>query len=139
MHVQARVLRMLGILLEVERPVPQALAVLADSGYFSRVARNRLNAARGAVERGEPLAPTLQRFGLLPRRMVALVQAAERAHNLPWALAELGDHLAQRAVRLMRRLTLVFFPAAVVGVGVIVAAVVLGWFLPLIKLLTELS
>jgi protein transport protein HofC len=139
MHVQSRVLRMLGILLEVDRPLPESLAVLADSGYFKGVARRRLEAARSAIEQGEALAPALNRFGLLPARMVALVQAAQRAQNVPWALTELGEHLAQRALRVMRRMTLVFFPAAVVGAGLLVAVVALAWFLPLVKLITELS
>jgi type II secretory pathway component PulF len=139
MHVQSRLLRMLGILLEVERPLPEALAMLADSGYFIGVGRRRLLAVRRAVEQGEPLAPTLRRYGLLPARMVALLQAAERARNLPWALGELGEYLAKRTAKIMRQASLAFFPLAVIGAGILVAIVALGYFLPLIKMLTELS
>jgi type II secretory pathway component PulF len=139
MHVQSRVLRMLGLLLEAHRPLPEALAVLADSEFFAGVAQRRLRAVRAAILQGEPLAPSLQRQGLLPTRMVALVQAAERARNLPWALAELGDLLGQRTVRILRRLTMAIAPAAVLVAGIFVGYVALAWFLPLIKLITEMA
>src|SRR5205807_10602683 len=86
MHVQGRVLLMLGILLETGRPLPEALDVLADSGYFAGTARRRLVRARRRIQQGEPLAPCLHQQGLLPGRMVPLVQLAERTRNVPRVL-----------------------------------------------------
>jgi type IV pilus assembly protein PilC len=139
LHVQGRVLRMLGILLDANQTLPEALGVLAGSGYFDGLPRRRLEAARRSVEQGEPLGPALAQRGLLPGRMVALVQAAGRAGNLSWALTELGDHLAQRTERGLRRLAAVFFPVSVIATGALVGYIALAYFLPLIKLLTEMS
>lgn len=139
MKVQSQVLKMLAILLEAGKPVPESLAVLVISGYFSRVVRMRLNAVCDRVEEGEPLAESLRRQGLLPRSMVPLVQAAERARNLPWALDELGENRATRRIRSLRRISLLFFPAVVVMIGLMVGFIVLGMFMPLVEIMTRLS
>jgi type IV pilus assembly protein PilC len=138
-HVQGLVLRMLAVLLEANQPVPDALALLADSGYFPSVARRRLRVVRRRVEQGEPLADSLRRGRLLPKAMVPLVQAAERMRNLPWALAELGENLAQRTVQLMRRISLVVFPLIVAVIGLLVGFIVIGMFIPLVDLIWRLS
>jgi type II secretory pathway component PulF len=139
MNARSRVLRMLAVLFGAGQPAPEALGLLAGAGYFRGTAWRRLEAVRAAVEQGEPLADSLRRRGLLPRSMGPLVRAAERAHNLPWALAELGDQLARRLGRVGQRMSLALFPVAVFGVGLLFGFLVLGMFLPLIKLLEGLS
>lgn len=139
MHAQSRLLKLLGILLENGKPVPEALAILAESGYFEGTVRRRLHHVCAAVAQGEPLAPPLRRAGLLPASMVSLVEAAERARNLPWALSELGEHLANRAVVLLRRASLLFLPVSVIAVGLLVGFIVVGMFLPLVALMAELG
>jgi len=137
--VQGQVLRALGRLLGAEMTAPHSLRLLADAAELPPVVQWRLAGAAVAVKRGDDLADALRGAGLLPATMVPLVQAAGRARTLPWALAELGDHLGGRAFRLVRRLSLVIGPILVVAVGVVVACVVLGMFMPLIQILTWLS
>jgi general secretion pathway protein F len=139
LSVRSWVLQMLAVLLEGGRPVPEALAVLAGPGSMGWLVRRRLRRAHAAVSGGEPLADSLCRAGLLPPRAAALVRAAEAARNLPWALAELGEQLAGRAARRARRTSLLLFTTAVVAVGVLIAVLVLGMFLPLVTLITELA
>jgi type II secretory pathway component PulF len=132
-------LQMLSFLMAVERPVPQALGVLADSEYFVPAARRRLNKARRQVEQGATLADGLQRGGMLPSAMVPLVKAAERAGHLPWALAELAEHLAQRTLRRVRRVSLAVFPIPILALGLLVGYVVFAIFMPLLALVGNLS
>jgi type II secretory pathway component PulF len=139
MSVQSRVLSMLGVLLEVGRPIPEALDLLADQEEPGGVVSERLQDVKEAVSQGRPLAESLGKAGFLSRSGVSLVQAGERARNLPWVLSELGEQLAARAVRLAQRLSLTLFPVAVVAVGVVVGFLVLGMFMPLVKIITELS
>jgi type IV pilus assembly protein PilC len=139
MHARGRLLRMLAIMLEAGDTVPEALQLLTDSGYFGGTVLRRLKKLRHLVEMGEPLAGSLYQVGLLPHAMLPLLEAAERARNLPWAMAELGDHLGKRSVRISQRFTAAIFPLTVIGVGVVVGTIVVGLFLPLVKLLTELS
>lgn len=137
-EAQGLVLRLLGSLLEVGQTVPAALELLAE-GDMPFVVRRCLGQAQASVERGEALADALRDAGLLPRSMVSLVAAAERARTLPWALAELGGHLAGRAVSTARRVSYVVGPLLIVAVSLVVAFIVLGMFMPLIDLLGRMS
>jgi type II secretory pathway component PulF len=137
--VQGQVLRALGRLLGAEMTVPESLWLLADAAELPPVVQRRLAGAVTAVKRGDELDDALRGVGLLPGSMAPLVRAATRARTLPWALAELGDHLGGRAFRLVRRLSLVIGPVLVVAIGVVVGFVVLSMFMPLIQLLTGLS
>jgi type IV pilus assembly protein PilC len=139
MHARSRVLKMLGILLSAEMPAPQALAVLADSGYFEWEVERRLEGSRRLIEQGEPLAKSLYRRGLLTAAMAPLVDAAERARNLPWALAELGDHLAGRTAQMIERITKAIFPLVICGLGLVVGFMVVGMFLPMIEVIGKLG
>jgi type II secretory pathway component PulF len=137
--VQATVLRALGRLFAAGRTAPQALEFLDRSDDLPPVVQRRLELAREAVEHGEPLDDSLRQAELLPPNLAPLVHAAERARTLPWALSELGDHLAGQAFRRVRRISLVAGPLMVVAVGALVAFIALGMFMPLIQLLTRLS
>lgn len=139
LSVQSRVLRMLGVLLQAGRPVPEALTILADSGAFPRRANTLLDSTCRAVERGEPLADSLRQQGLLQAGTVPLVRAAERAQNLPRTLEEIGEALAGRLARLLRRVSLAVMPLCLLGVGALVGFIGLGMYFPLIKLLTRLT
>lgn len=139
MQSQGRVLQMLGLLLQAGKTVPEAFQVLVELGSFAPVVHRRLWRTKNRVEQGEPLPETLRCQGLLSRNMLPLVQAAQRADNLPWALAELGDNLNRRLVRQVQRLTMIAFPLLVVAAGVIVGLFVLGYFLPLIELISKVG
>ena len=138
-QVRSRVLNMLALLLEGAMPAPKALAFLAVNPAFGGIAGRRLSSARFRVENGEPLVDSLARSGLLARNAVPLAHAAERTHTLPWALKQLGDNLAGRAVRFVRQLSLVFTPLSVVLVGALVAFIALAIFWPLVQVLMALT
>jgi type IV pilus assembly protein PilC len=139
MEMQSRILQMLSTLLRMGKPVPEALAVLVDSGYFARAVRRRLTLARHFVVQGETFADSLSWAGLLPAAMAPLVQTAERVGNLDWVLAELGENLANRTVRILRRLTMVLSPLVVFVIGLMIGFIVISMFVPLVNLLTGLS
>jgi type II secretory pathway component PulF len=137
--VRSHLLHALSLLLSVGRPAPEALGRLRDTGYFPAPARWQLQRARRRIEQGEPLADSLRRSRILPRAMAPLVSAAERAGNLPWALAELAEHLAQRTARWVRQLSLVLFPIPIVAMGLLVGLVAYGIFVPLLQLIEGLA
>jgi type IV pilus assembly protein PilC len=139
MNVRSRVIKALGSLLEAGMSAPQALAILDESEYFSGTVRRRLQSARVFVEQGGPLAEGLFRAGLLSRSMLPLIQASERSQRLPWALGELGDHLSVRLARLVQRISLILSPVIVIAIGVLIGLMVLGMFVPLVKLIEAVS
>jgi general secretion pathway protein F len=139
MDNQGRVLQMLGLLLHAGQTVPDALRLLTGLGAFRPVVHRRLTQALHRVEQGAPLPETLQQQGLLPRSMLPLVQAAQRAGNLPWALSELGESLNRRLVRQVQRFTMIAFPLLVMAVGLLVGLFVVGYFLPLIEMISRMD
>jgi type II secretory pathway component PulF len=138
-ETQGLVLGMLGELFKSDRPAHEALGLLASAPDLPRAARRRLEKAQQGVAAGEPLPDALRGAGLLPRAMSPLVSAAIRTHTLPSALTELGELLTTRAVRLVRRVSLIISPVLVIAVGAMVAFIVVSIFMPLIQLLTRLS
>lgn len=137
--VQGLVLRMLSLLVEAGKTLPDSVGLLADSHDFPEVVQSRLSRAQDRITAGEPLAESLSSSGLMPKSMISLVHSAERANTLPWALRELGEMLAGRATRVVRRITMVVAPALVLIVGSLVAFLVLAMFMPLIDLITSLA
>jgi type II secretory pathway component PulF len=132
-------MRMLGSLLEAGMSVPQALNFLINSGYFVNPARQRLEVALEAVEDGASLADALRRSKIIRGNTASLVQAAERATNLPWTLGQLGESRANRAMLWLRRISQVVSPASVIAVGLLVGTLVLAGFMPLLAMLAILS
>ena len=81
----------------------------------------------------------MQTTGLITRPESTLLKSAQDAGNLPWALNQLADSLERRfAFRWMT--TLEFLqPAVVLFMGFVTLFICLGMFMPLIKLLNDLS
>lgn len=137
--LQGVVLRLLGSLIEVSKPAPEALGLLADASATPNVVRRRLERAQSAVASGQPLATALSSTGLMPRSMTPLVQSSERLHTLAFTLWELGDLLSGKAIRMARRASLIVGPMLVIAVGFLVGFIVLAVFSPLIHLMSRLS
>jgi type IV pilus assembly protein PilC len=138
-HVQAQVLRLLGLLLAAGKTVPESLQVLAGSDYFAPVVQRQLRDVCSRVERGELLAASLIAGRLLSPSVAPLVQGAEHLRNLPWALTELGEHGATQTIGRIRRLSLLASPVTVFGIGLIVGFSVIAMFVPLLQLMESLN
>jgi type II secretory pathway component PulF len=127
------------VLLEAGKPAPEALYELSDPAAFPGAARRRIQAACRRVEQGEALADALYQGGILPRACVPLVGAAERSQRLPWALAELGEELAARSARGLKRGSLFVFSSCVILIGILAGYMAHGMFIPLVDLVWRLS
>jgi type II secretory pathway component PulF len=131
------VLRSLSLLMKQNMPLPQALILLANVYPRGNVRRRLTNAALD-VERGGDWKLALRRQWLLGPAEQALLAAAERAGNLPWALDEMGEGLMRR---LTYRLTLVYqfvFPILLLLAASLVGFFCLAMFLPLISMINGL-
>lgn len=134
----AMVLRLLGMAIERDRSVENTLLALSEShpqGYM----RSRLRQAALDTRLGLSTWTSLAKYRLVRPGDVPLLEAAQRAGNLPWALGELAARNArrmnQRTMLIMRSLTAVCF--------VLVAAQVLlfatAGFTPIVTLIESLS
>jgi type II secretory pathway component PulF len=134
----AVILRSLALVVERGYPIPRALRILAEHYPLSRVGR-RLHFAVNDIESGAPWLATLRKYRFLHAAEVAVLQAAERAGNLPWALEELADSALRRQVYYLQAWYNIVFPIALLGFGFLVSFFVISMFMPLISLISGLS
>jgi type IV pilus assembly protein PilC len=137
--IQAEVLRALGRLFAAGRTVPDSLKFIRNSGVYPGIVRTRLSRAAKSAEAGATLEQALVESQLLPTSMAPLVKAAQATNTLGWALEELGEHLAGRAVKLVRRISLVVAPMLILAIAAFVAFIALALFLPLVQLIEALT
>ncbi len=101
--------------------------------------QRRAAAVRLALSQGEPCWELLARAGFLTQNEVVLIEAAQRAGNLPWALHTLADSLDRHLCFRFTAILELLRPVAILILGAIVGFVVIAMFLPLVKLLNDLS
>jgi type II secretory pathway component PulF len=76
---------------------------------------------------------------VIGRAEMAVLGAAQRVGNLPWALAEMADSSRRRLGYRLHGLTHLLFPAVVLSFGLLVLFVVVGFFMPLVLLIEKLG
>lgn len=133
----ALVLRSLAVAVRQSRPLSQMVYLLAAQ-YPKWSVRARLLAAGHRISAGRHWCDAMEEAGLLRATDTGVLRAAERNGNLAWALHEMADHNLRRLAYRMRLWLNVLFPMILVGFGLIVAIYVVGLFVPLVTLITEL-
>ncbi len=120
------------------RPLPEMMRLMA--GYLSkRRLRNKLQRTARRIDQGLEWTECLEEAGLIRKPEAAVFRSAERAGNLAWALDEMAESNARRAVYRLRALTNVLFPAAIAVLGGFVLLIAVGVLSPLFKLISSLS
>jgi len=134
----AAILDALSLATRRRQPLTQTLDTLTRT-YPKWTIRRRLWAAAQQVAEGTDWCRALQAQRLLKPVDVAVLKAAERVGNLPWAMEEMANGNRRRwAYRLQAAMQMIYPPLLIVGTG-IVMFVVVGLFLPLIKLINNLT
>ena len=91
------------------------------------------------VGRGRDWAESLYDRRLIRSADLAVLQAAQRAGNLPWAMAEMADSNRRRFAYRLQAVVQSVFPLAVIGFGLVVMFIVVGLFYPLVELIKKLA
>ncbi len=134
----ALVMRTLGLAAQEQRPFSNVIAILARL-YPKRSVRASLDEAGRRINRGEPWSESLQRTGIIREADGTVLEAAERTGNIAWALEEMADSGMRRWIFRLRIVLNVLFPILVLVLGLIVAFLVIGLFVPLTSLIEGLS
>ncbi len=134
----ARVSSTLGMLLGSGMGVLESIRLAAGTAGNEAV---RLGTRRmeAAVAAGESLEEGMKAAGIFPGFMVARTASAEKGGNLPGAFMELGryyDHLMDSRARTF---TTIIEPVLLVLLGGAILFVVMGVFLPLVQVISQLS
>ncbi len=134
----ALVARCLSLYVAAAQPVTRALGLLSQY-YPTRWFRTRIKRANSEILQGQDWLAALERHEIIRPADAEVLRSAQAVGNLEWALEE---HAERNERRLAYRLQVVFvtlFPLVVLTIGFVVFVVALGFFAPLVKLISELS
>jgi protein transport protein HofC len=134
----ALVLRALSLVVESSQPIALGLSTLA-SHYPTRWVRWRLARADRSVQRGGDWIDALWHAGIIRQADAEVLASATTVGNLAWALRELAETSERRMSLRLQAALQTLFPLTVVLLGLVVACLALAYFLPLVKLIMELS
>jgi len=134
----ARILDGLALIARQQRPLAEGIATLADA-YPKSDVRRRLTLAAFDVEAGADWAESLSRQSLIRRADLAVLQAAQRVGNLPWAMQEMADSARRRFIYKVQAIVQAAFPAVVICFGAMVMFIVVALFLPLVALIQRMA
>ena len=76
---------------------------------------------------------------MIRRADLAVLQAAQRVGNLPWAMQEMADSARRRFIYRLQAIVQAVFPAVVICFGLMVMFIVVALFLPLVTLIQRMA
>ncbi|MHC4181349.1 MAG: type II secretion system F family protein [Planctomycetota bacterium] len=133
----AAILETLALAAEHRRPLPETLATLARS-YHKASIRGRLRGVARDLDRGTDWCESLFARGLIQQADRAILQAAQRAGNLPWALREMADSNRRRLAYRLYTLVQLLFPPCVLVLAAAATFIVVSLFVPVISLIERM-
>jgi len=129
----ARIIRLLGILLEGRVPVLEALKL--TRGAASNVHYSELIArAQDVVSRGEPISSSFARSDLISPSVYETVRSGEQSGQVGPLLTNLANFLDEENEVTLKSLTSIIEPLILVFLGVLVGFVAISMFMPLFDL-----
>ena len=132
------VLRSLASTVEMGAPIERGLdPFVTSSGPI--LLQRRAAAVRMGLSQGQSCWELLELKGFLKPVEVMLIETAQRAGNLPWALETLADNIDRRWLFRLRAGLELLRPVAILALGAIIGFVAIAMFMPLVKLLNDLS
>ncbi len=134
----ARMLATLGLLIRHRVAAPQALR-LAGEASGSEALTAAMRRAEAVAAGGESLTASLREAGTLAPAFLWRLGSAEHSGTLPEACGVIAGLYVAQTEALTRRTMGLVEPFAILLLGLVVAAVGLGMFLPLISIISELS
>jgi type IV pilus assembly protein PilC len=132
------VLRILAATIASGGALDKTLAGLAGSHRRSAM-RKALHRVHGRCSAGSNCWDAMHAEGLLTRRELTLLNSAERVGNLPWVMPQLAETIEQRIAYRWIAVAEFAQPALVLLLGLGVGILSVAFFLPLMKLVNDLS
>lgn len=132
------ILRTLSLSAASGQPLGRALDSVMQDLPPGRTA-TLVSQLRHRVHNGEEPIETMRNVGLLRSSEVAFLKSSLKTHHLDWGLRHLADCVERRRQNFFRRITQFVGPGIILAVGFVVMFLVLAFFVPLIKLLNDLS
>ncbi len=132
------ILRQLGVVVDSGKPLLDGLHVISTQ-HNNQATWKRMSRVYEAVKSGEDPWKMMQYEKLLKKRERGLLESAERAGNLGWALSLLGRQIESKQDYAIRAWLQLIRPICIGIVGLFVAWFAIAMFSPLIKLINDLA
>ena len=129
----ARIVRLLGVLLDANVPITDALRLTRRSIRSQRYER-LLTETEDAVTRGETVSSVWSRSGLVSPSVQEIVRNGERSGQVSTMLLSAADFLDDENELTLRSLTSIVEPIILIGMGAVVGVVAVSLFMPLFDL-----
>jgi len=130
-----RVCRLLGLMIESGVPLVNSLR-LAQSASGNTLYAELFADLEQQVLNGNGLGETMAASNILPPSAAEMIATGEKTGNMGSVADLLGEHYEDEGETRMRELVTIIEPLITVGMGVIVAIVVLSVMLPMFDLAT---
>jgi general secretion pathway protein F len=134
----AAVLDGLALAVENQRPLPECLESLAQK-YPQQSIRTRLHRVAEDLQANVACWDSLHRRGLIGRADRTLLEAAQRADNLAWALGEVAASQRRRWMGQLNVIANLLYPAIILAMGILVLWTMVAFFTPLVYLIKGLA
>lgn len=128
-----QILRSLSVTVAAKEPLSEAFHALLSEMRPGRAA-TALSAVRTQVEAGESAWTSMQRQGFLKSSEVAVLESAEAAEHLDWALQHVSIEVERRRRSRLQILATFVHAGLMLIVGVLILFVVVSLYLPLAQL-----
>ncbi len=134
----AFVMRLLAGEIGMNRPMSDALRTL-ESWYPGIQLKRRIGRVRSRTEEGAPWYKGLAEAGLIRRSDASVLEAAQHANNLEWALKDRAEAADRQAAVRMTAWSQAVFLVTVLAIGAAIGIFVVAYFYPLTSLISELT
>jgi protein transport protein HofC len=134
----ALILRALARFVERDRPLWEAVGALAKIVPAGGI-RRWLRRVADDLDHGADWCRSLHSRGLIRTVDAALLESAQRAGNLPWALRETAEGGERRLSYRIQAWIGMLFPVAVIALGCLVFLLAVAYFQPLVTLIEALT
>jgi type IV pilus assembly protein PilC len=138
LYARGQFLRMLGLMLETGKPLPQVLEHALETRLLPGALQVRVTRLASDIDYGVALTDSLDKHGLITGSMRSLIMSAQAANNLPWALQELGDSLMRRSSRVLHWLTMVSFPLVILTLACLIGFGAYSIYAPLVTMMEKM-
>ena len=130
--------RTFGTLLASGVPILQALLITRDTSGNVHIAE-ALNTVHDRVKEGDNVARPLDSTGVFPSMVTSMIEVGEETGALPDMLNRVADTYDDEVDNAVAGLTSVIEPVMIVMMAVMVGTIVIALFLPIIKIIQELT
>jgi type IV pilus assembly protein PilC len=134
----SRFARTFGTLMASGVPILQSITITRDTLDNVVIAKS-LERVHDRVRDGEPLSVPLEQSGVFPQMVTSMIQVGEETGQLPEMLNRVADIYDEEVDNAVSALTSIIEPVLIVFLAVVVGAIVLAMFLPLIALITKMT